>query len=89
MQTLSIHKKSGATAEKPKRVTRIEIPLSERAALTPREFAGVFGKAQTWAYRQIYAGRIHVVDALGTMMIPRSELERITRSAAVYKGGAK
>ena len=38
------------------RITKIEIPLTQRAALTPREFAAQFGRSQTWAYRLIYAG---------------------------------
>jgi hypothetical protein len=76
----------GATAtEKPERITKLQVPLEERVALTPREFAGVFGKAQTWAYRQIYAGRVQVIESLGSIMIPRSELDRITKSASTYQ----
>jgi hypothetical protein len=58
------------------------IPLSERAAFTPAEFASLFGHEQTWSYRQIYAGKIRVITGHGRMMIPKSEVERLQREAA-------
>ena len=57
------------------------IPFSERAALTPGEFAALFGHEQTWSYRQIYAGKIKVITGHGRMMIPKSEVERLQREA--------
>ena len=57
------------------------LPLSQRAALTPEEFAARFGRHKIWAYRQIYAGRVKAVIGFGNMMIPRSELDRILDSA--------
>ena len=65
-------------AEKP-------VPLSERAAFTPAEFASLFGHEQTWGYRQIYAGKIRVITGHGRMMIPKSEVERLQREAAPLK----
>lgn len=62
----------------------LAVPLSDRAALTPAEFAAYFGHHQTWAYRQIYAGKIDVIADMGKMMIPKSELERVQRSAKPY-----
>jgi len=59
------------------------IPLSERAALSPEEFAAQFGKQKIWTYRQIYAGRIKAITGFGNTMIPRTEVERILSSAVV------
>ncbi|MEJ0000248.1 MAG: hypothetical protein WDO13_14425 [Verrucomicrobiota bacterium] len=61
------------------------IPLSERAAFTPGEFAALFGHEQTWAYRQIYAGKIRVITGHGRMMIPKGEVERLQSEAAPLK----
>lgn len=33
-----------------------DIPLLDRLALTPTQFARLFGKHYTWGYRQIYKG---------------------------------
>jgi hypothetical protein len=68
---------------KPKRSQKKRhLPLSQRATLTPEEFAAKFGRQKIWAYRQIYAGRVKAVIGFGNMMIPRSELDRILDSAA-------
>ena len=61
------------------------IPLSERVAFTPTEFAAFFGHEQTWSYRQIYAGKIRVITGHGRMLIPKSEVERLQREAAPLK----
>lgn len=66
--------------------TLIPVPLSERAALKPAEFAAIFGHHQTWAYRQIYAGKIKVISDMGRFMIPRSEVDRLQNKAAIYQG---
>ena len=63
------------------RITKIEIPLTQRAALTPREFAAQFGRSQTWAYRLIYAGAIKVIKPAGALLIPRTELDRLLNGA--------
>ena len=62
----------------------ISINLSERLALSPREFAAALGKSATFAYRQIYAGRIRPISDCGRMMISRSEVERFLSRAAEY-----
>ncbi|MDD5261257.1 MAG: hypothetical protein PHD76_05340 [Methylacidiphilales bacterium] len=62
------------------------LPLSERVALTPAEFAAYFGHEQTWAYRQVYAGKVKIIPDMGKMMIPRVELERVQQAAEIYKG---
>ena len=56
--------------------------MPERIAYSPAEFASLFGKEQTWAYRKIYAGQIKVIKSFGNMMIPTSEINRILGSAS-------
>jgi hypothetical protein len=58
--------------------------LSERLALSPREFAAALGKSATFAYRQIYAGRIKPISDCGRMMISRSEIDHFLARAAEY-----
>jgi hypothetical protein len=63
-----------------------DLPLSEKAVLTPTEFAALFGRTYTWAYRQIYAGKVKVLTQLGRMMIPKSEVERLLLEKQIYNG---
>jgi hypothetical protein len=63
-----------------------DLPLSEKAVLTPTEFAALFGRTYTWAYRQIYAGKVQVLTQLGRIMIPKSEVERLLLDKQVYNG---
>jgi hypothetical protein len=62
------------------------VPLAERAAYTPAEFAALFGKHYTWGYRQIYAGKVKVISDMGRMLVSRSEVERIKGKGVVYSG---
>ena len=62
------------------------LPLSEKAVLTPTEFAALFGRTYTWAYRQNYAGKVQVLTQLGRMMIPRSEVDRLLQDKEIYTG---
>ncbi len=69
---------------KAKRIARspkITLPLLERAAVTPNEFAGLFGKQTTWGYRQIYEGRVRTIKTLGRTLIPTSEVRRLLDTA--------
>jgi hypothetical protein len=52
---------------------------SERVVLTPKEFASLFGRNDHWAYRQISAGKVKTISKLGRIMIPRSEVERLSQ----------
>ena len=65
------------------------IALSERAAYSPAEFAGLFGRGKTWAYRQLYAGRVKAITSIGQLMIPRSEAERLLALATTFNGDPK
>jgi predicted site-specific integrase-resolvase len=66
--------------------TSSTIKPSERVVLTPTEFAAIFGRHYSWAYRQIYAGNIKVISKLGRMMIPRSEVDRLLQGKETYTG---
>ena len=58
----------------------------QRVAFSPGEFATLFGKSQTWGYRQLYAGKVKAITEHGRMLIPAAEVERILVSAGVYDG---
>ena len=58
----------------------------EKVVLTPTEFASLFGRHYTWAYRQIYAGKVKVISNLGRIMIPRSEVDRLLQQTETYTG---
>src|SRR4051812_23194538 len=61
---------------------KITVPLSERAAYTPNEFAALFGKQTTWGYRMLYRGRVRAIKSMGRIMIPRREVERLQHELA-------
>lgn len=61
-------------------------PLLERLAYSPGEFATLFGKSQTWGYRQIYAGKVKAITEHGRILIPKAELDKILQSAGIYDG---
>lgn len=76
-----------AQETKTKRVARspkINVPLLERAAVSPNELAALFGKQNTFGYRLIYAQKVKVIKDMGRMMIPISEVKRLMASAEVY-----
>ena len=58
----------------------------KRVAWSPGEFASLFGKSQTWGYRQIYAGKVKATTEHGRILIPAAEVENILQKAGVYDG---
>lgn len=58
----------------------------EKLTFTPPEFAALFGKERTWAYRQLKAGKVQAITELGRTLIPRSEVERVLKEAGRYLG---
>jgi len=60
------------------------INLSERLALSPREFGAVLGKSATFGYRAIYRGWVKPISDCGRLLIPRSEVDRFLARAAEY-----
>jgi hypothetical protein len=61
-------------------------PALKRVAFSPGEFAELFGKSQTWGYRQIYAGKVKTITAHGRTLIPASEVDKILDAAGVFDG---
>lgn len=61
----------------------------QRVAFSPGEFAVLFGKSQTWGYRQIYAGKVKTITEHGRILIPAKEVERILAAAGIYSGEKK
>lgn len=53
---------------------------------TPAEFARLFGKSQSWAYRQLYAGRVEGITDYGRVLIPAREVDKILKTAGRYLG---
>ncbi len=74
----------GQWAQTRLRATRERIPLKERVALSPAEFAALCGRSPTWGYRQIYAARIKPISDGGRLLIPRSELDSFLARKADY-----
>jgi len=81
MQTTTKH---GQWAQTLWGVARERIPLNQRAAFSPAEFAALCGRSPTWAYRQIYAGRIKPITDCGRLLIPRSEVESFLARKVEY-----
>ena len=61
----------------------------KRVAFSPGEFAELFGKSQTWGYRQIYAGKVTTITEHGRILIPAKEVERVLEGAGIYNGKEK
>ncbi len=66
------------------RAAREPIDLDQRFSFSPKEFGQANGRSATWAYRQIYAGRIKAISDCGRLIIPRSEVDRFLARAAEY-----
>jgi hypothetical protein len=58
----------------------------EKITYTPAQFAEVFGKERSWAYRQLYAGKVQAITQLGRTLIPKSEVDRLLKEAGRYLG---
>lgn len=63
------------------RSPKITVPLIDRAAWTPNEFAALHGREATWTYRLLYANKLKAIKSLGRTLIPRSEMQRIMQTA--------
>jgi hypothetical protein len=55
-----------------------------RLGYSPAEFAALFGRHASWAYRAIYRGELKVIQGAGRLIIPASEAERLLNSAESY-----
>ncbi len=63
--------------------------VPHRAAYSPSEFASLFGRHASWAYRRIYEGRVKVIKPSGSMLIPACEVNRLVGEAHVHVGGGQ
>jgi hypothetical protein len=60
-----------------------------RAAYRIEEFAALFSRHKSWAYRQIAKGKIKAITGYGITMIPAAEVDRIlTEGAQASEGKA-
>jgi hypothetical protein len=62
--------------------------MTDKVTYTPAEFAALFGKERTWAYRQLYAGKVKAITKLGQIQIPQSEVDKLLNGAERYLGSA-
>lgn len=58
--------------------------VTDRSGYSPAEFAARFGRHPSWAYRKIYAGKVNVIEELGRLIVPDSELTRLLGKAGPY-----
>ena len=83
----------GERAQTQSRVARELVPLADRVAYSPAEFAGLCGRSPTWGYRQIYSGKLKPISDCGRLLIPRSEVDGFLSRKAEYNptsiGGAE
>jgi hypothetical protein len=78
--------KTVETLEQAKPSQEKESPsLDQRAAYSFEEFASLFGKKKNWTYRLVWKGKLKVIKPLGEMLVPRSEVDRLTSSPADYE----
>ncbi|MGC3991991.1 MAG: hypothetical protein QM796_20330 [Chthoniobacteraceae bacterium] len=61
----------------------------DRVAYSPKEFALLFGREQSYGYRAIYSGRVKSIVENGRLMIPAKEVEKILGKAGEYNGKPK
>ena len=56
------------------------------ATYTPAEFAAIFNRERTWAYRLLYSGKVKALTKLGQLQIPQSEVDRLLADTQRYRG---
>jgi len=60
--------------------------VSEKVAYSPCEFAKLFGKERTWAYRLLQKGKLAKISGdFGNILIPASEVTRLLHAASPAK----
>jgi hypothetical protein len=74
----------GQRAQTQSRAAREPIPLSERLGYSVAEFATLFGRSPTWAYRQIYAGRVKAIADCGRLLVAHTEVDSILARGREY-----
>ena len=79
----------GQRAQTHSHVAREPIPLTDRAAFSPAEFAALCGRSPTWGYRQLYSGRLKPIANCGRLLISRAELDLFLSRKAEYNPVSK
>ena len=62
---------------------------SKRLGYPPSEYARLNGRHPSWAYRQLYAGKLKAITSLGRLLIPVTEVERVMTTASPYNPRGK
>jgi hypothetical protein len=62
---------------------------NKRLGYPPSEYARLNGRHPSWAYRQLYAGKVKAITSLGRILIPASEVERVMAEAKPYEPKAR
>ena len=57
---------------------------TKRLGYPPSEWARLNSRHPSWAYRQLYAGKVKAITSLGRILIPASEVERVMAEAKPY-----
>lgn len=89
MQTNTLAQNVGQQVKNPVAKPQIKIPINERMAYTLPEFAALFSHERSWAYRQVYCGRVRTISDMGQLLIPREEVERLMNHASIYERSKK
>jgi hypothetical protein len=76
--------KTAQQQKKPKQKPE-PLPLNQRPAYTIEEFSSLFGRHKNWGYRLVWTGKVKVIKPLGEMLVPRSEVERLTAAPVDYE----
>lgn len=83
-----MRRKPPLKSDKQKPKTSRRFTLDDRLAVSPTEFAKLFGHHPVWGYRQIYEGRIKVLSECGRLLIPRAEIDAFLARVGTYNGKA-
>ena len=80
-ERIQIHSQRAQTQS---RAARQPVNLSERLALSVKEFAAALGKSPSFIYRKIYAGRIKPIPDTGRLLVSKREIEAYLGRAEIY-----
>ncbi|MFN0126286.1 MAG: helix-turn-helix domain-containing protein [Verrucomicrobiales bacterium] len=63
------------------------VEINPQAAwYSPEEFAELFGKERSWAYRMLQKKKVQAITGYGHTKIPHSEAERLLADLGPYAG---
>ncbi len=82
--TIAIIENPRQRAQAQSRAAREPVPVSDRQAFSPTEFAALLGRSPTYGYRLLYSGKVKGINTLGRIMVPAEELRRLMATAETY-----